>query len=530
MNFQSLLEKHVAAGPDRIAFFDQTRPWSYQDLSAEVNRIARVLHERGAVSGDRLALWLPNCVQWLAVFLACARLGITVVSVNTRFREHEVAYLLERGRCSLLVIWPEFKGLPFSQILAAIDPQLLGKLQAIIGVGNLDGLHASIPGLPLLAYDTQPALESLDAVASAADTASALVYTTSGTTSAPKLVLHTQAGLIAHGQSASAAYQIDSESVVLLAAPLCGAFGFSTAVCGLAAGAPLVSSPVFSAAETAQQILDYNVTHTYANNEFLDLLLKQVKDQAKPFPTLRYVGFASFTPSLDDLPERARDAGLPVAGLYGSSELQALVAGHRLDAPWDRRRKAGGTLSSPDGRVRAINVETGEVLPHGEVGMIEIKAPSLMAAYLDDPEASSKAITQDGYFRTGDLGLTVTEREFVFQGRNGDYLRLGGFLVNPMEIEQFIERLDGVKACQVVGCEYQGRMVPVAFVIPAPAHHVFEAEIIEKCMGAMARFKVPRRVATVGAFPVVESANSNKIQRSRLQQMAKELLATVPRE
>lgn len=530
MNFQSLLEKHLAAGPDRIAFVDQSRPWSYQDLSAEVDRIARVLHERGAASGDRLALWLPNCVQWLTVFLACARLGITVVSVNTRFREHEVGHLLERGRCSWLVVWPEFKGLPFSHILAAIDPQRLGKLQGIIGVGNLDGLQASIPGLPLVAYDTQPALESLDAVAPAADTAGALVYTTSGTTSAPKLVLHTQAGLIAHGQSASAAYQIDSESVVLLAAPLCGAFGFSTAVCGLAAGAPLVSSPVFNAAETTQQILDYNVTHTYANNEFIDFLLKQVKDQAKPFPTLRYVGFANFTPSLDDLPERARDAGLPVAGLYGSSELQALVAGQRLDAPWDRRRKAGGTLSSPDGRVRAINVETGEVLPHGEVGMIEIKAPSLMTAYLDDPEATSKAISQDGYFRTGDLGLTVSEREFVFQGRNGDYLRLGGFLVNPMEIEQFIEQVAGVKACQVVGCEHQGRIVPVAFVIPARAHEVFEADIIEKCMGAMARFKVPQRVATVDAFPVVESANSNKIQRTRLQQMAKELLATEPQE
>lgn len=524
MNFQSLLEQHVADGPLRIAFYDQVRPWSYQELSSEVDRIARVLHEQGATQGDRIALWMPNCIQWLVVFLASARLGITVVSVNTRFREHEVGQLLERSRCRWLAVWPKFKGLPFAQILATIDPKVLSKLQGILGVGDLESLRSSTPDLPLVPYDTQPTMKNLDNVAPAPDNAGALVYTTSGTTSAPKLVLHRQAGLIAHGRSAAAAYGINRDSVVLLAAPFCGAFGFSTAISGLAAGAPLVSSPVFSAGETVQQIQEYKVTHTYANNELIDLLLKQVQGQKQPFPSLKYVGFASFATSLEDLPERARDAGIPIAGLYGSSELQALVSGHRLDTPWEHRRVAGGTLASPNGRVRAISVESGEVLPHGEVGLIEIKAPSIMSEYLDNPEATAKAISSDGYFRTGDLGLTLNDREFVFQGRNGDYLRLGGFLVNPIEIESFIEQIDGVKACQVVGAEFNGRLVPVAFVIPDAGSDVSETAIVEKCLASMARFKVPQCVATVDAFPVVESANSNKIQRSRLQQMATELL------
>jgi len=170
-------------------------------------------------------------------------------------------------------------------------------------------------------------------------------------------------------------------------------------------------------------------------------------------------------------------------------------------------------------------VETGDALPHGQLGRIEIKAPSIMSEYLENPADTAKAIAHDGYFRTGDLGLTLNEREFVFQGRDGDYLRLGGFLVNPMEIESFIEQLEGVRACQVVGAEFQGRLVPVAFVIPNGSHDISEADIVEKCMGSMARFKVPQRVATVDAFPVTQSANSNKIQRSRLQQMAVELLA-----
>jgi fatty-acyl-CoA synthase len=528
MNFQSLLAQNVADRPQRIAFYDESRAWSYLELSGEVDRIARVLHEQGATDGDRLALWMPNCIQWLVVFLACARLGVTVVSVNTRFREHEVGQLLERGNCRWLAVWPDFKGLPFAQILAAIDPDVLAKLKGILGVGNLESLRSSTTCLPLVPYDSQPTLKSLDNVAPVADNAGALVYTTSGTTSAPKLVLHRQAGLIAHGTSAAVAYEIHRDSVVLLAAPLCGAFGFSTALSGLAVGAQLVSSPVFNAVETVRQIQEHKVTHTYANNELIDLLLKQVKGQTLPFPSLKYVGFASFATSLEDLPERARDAGLPIAGLYGSSELQALVTGHRLDTPWEHRRIAGGTLASPDGRVRAISVENEEVLPHGDVGLIEIKTPSLMSEYLDNPEATAKVISSDGYFRTGDLGWTLNEREFVFQGRNGDYLRLGGFLVNPIEIESFIEQFDGVKACQVVGAEYIGRLVPVAFVILDAEFDVSEATMIEKCIASMARFKVPQRIATVAAFPVVESANSNKIQRSRLQQMAKELLTNQP--
>lgn len=528
MNFHRLLQQHATAAPRRIALIDDGQPWSYSELTAEAERIAGLLHDAGARPGQRLALWMPNCVQWLVVFLGCARLGVTVVAVNTRFRENEVRQLLELGQCSWLAVWPEFKGLPFAEILAALDTPLLSRLQGILGVGALAALRERLPNARVLDYNQAVATDALNGVPPADEQAPALVYTTSGTTSLPKLVLHRQAGLIAHGATAARAYGIVSDSVVLLAAPLCGAFGFSTAVSGLAAGATLVSSAVFDAARTVQQVLNHGVTHTFANNELIDLLLRAAGTSAQPFPLLQYVGFASFAPALDDLQERARASGIPIAGLYGSSELQALVAGHRLETPWEHRRLAGGTLVAPEARVRAVDAETGRTLPHGETGLLEICAPSLMTEYLGNAEATAQATTADGYFRTGDLAFTLDERSFVFQGRRGDYLRLGGFLVNPMEIEQFIERQEGVKACQVVGAEFQGKLVPVAFAIPEPGVRIDEAAVLARCRNAMARFKVPQRLVEVDAFPVVKSANSNKIQRSRLQQIAAELLSALP--
>src|SRR3546814_20337287 len=86
-----------------------------------------------------------------------------------------------------------------------------------------------------------------------------------------------------------------------------------------------------------------------------------------------------------------------------------------------------------------------------------------MRGYLDNPEATRAALTADGYFKTGDLGYTLGPRQFVFQARLGDSLRLAGFLVNPAEIEHLVESLPGVRACQVVGAERQGKTVPYAF-------------------------------------------------------------------
>lgn len=524
MNFTLLLERHAAERPDAVAYYDVDQPMSYAELLAESNRIAALLHAQGARSGDRLALWLPNCPAWLATFMACARLGVTVISMNTRFRSREVGDLISRGKCRWLVMWPSFKGLPFRQILADVEPGLLAGLQGVMVVGESD-TSDPVPGVTTFRISDSAATDQLAKVPSPSDREYALVYTTSGTTSQSKLVVHDQRTLIRHGHNAARYFGIGRRDAVLLGAPLCGAFGFSSALAGLAVGAPLVSAPILNPEECAMQIRRFGVTHTFANNELLDRILDAGSDQTPPFPTLRVAGFASFAPSLDDLPERAERAGIRLVGLYGSSELQALVAGQPPEASLADRSRAGGCLVATDARVRARCIETDEILPHGEVGEIEIRSPSMMRGYLDNPEATEQAVDKEGYFRTGDLGHTINPQHFIFHARRGDFLRLGGFLVNPLEIETFIEGIEGVANCQVVGVAFGGKTVPVAFVIPEPGHTPKEAEIIARCKAQLAGFKVPQRVAIVDAFPVVESANSNKIQRGKLQEQALALLS-----
>lgn len=524
MDFSRLLNKHAIERPASIALHDDGRPVSYGELWQEARRMAALLYARGARPGDRMALWLPNCTAWLVIFLACARLGVTVVALNTRFRSREVGDIVSRSRSRWMAVWPTFKGLPFAEILQEVPAQELNAVEQVLVLGDLPATPL-VPGAEHFSYLEEAVRGTSCPPEMERGSDLALVYTTSGTTSRSKLVVHDQETLIAHGESVAAVQGIGETDAILMGAPFCGAFGFSAAVAGLAAGGALVSAPVLDATECARQIQRFNVTHTFANNELLDQILAAGQVLGYDFPSLRVAGFASFSPSLGDLPQRAERAGIAMIGLYGSSELQALVAAQDRSASLEARQQPGGCLADPRARVRARDMETGKILPYGELGEIEICSPSLMRGYLDDDMATRQAVDVDGYFRTGDLGHTVNERAFVFHARKGDYLRLSGFLVNPVEIERFIEEQEGVAACQVVGATHGGRSVPVAFIVAQPGCSVDELAVLAACKASLARFKVPHRAAAIDTFPVVESANSNKIQRTRLQEMANALLA-----
>lgn len=533
--FAEHLDALAARRPEATLLIDQDQPISAAQLRNQSRALASGLARIGVRPGHRVAVWLPNCAAWVESFLACAHLGALVLAVNTRFRALEVADILGRGQADWLVFWPGFKGIDFAGILAAVPASELTRLQGVIAVAEPDPNDvtasdatappaAFIPGKPTHRY--ADLMASQQPPPAAQGNAGVLCFTTSGTTSKPKFVLHDQQTLLRHGATVAQAFGYDEHSCVLASAPFCGAFGFATLAGGLAQGVPVVCAPVFNAAESADAMARYQVTHTYANNEALVGMMQAAP--ASAFASARLFGFASFTPALDNMLDLAREAGVPLTGLYGSSELIALVAGQPRDpAEGDvsARHQPGGTLIYPEARVRARDPETGQVLRHGQSGEIEILSPSLMQGYLDNPEATRNAVTDDGYFKTGDLGYTLTERQFVFQTRMGDSLRLSGFLVNPVEIEQVVETLPGVRACQVVGATRDGKIVPYAFVLLHDGAQADPAGWTAACKAAMAGFKAPVGFTVLDAFPSVESANSVKIQKHRLRDMAEAMLS-----
>ncbi|HEY1609294.1 MAG TPA: AMP-binding protein, partial [Paraburkholderia sp.] len=482
---------------DRPAFISDNRTLTFSAFRQRTARVAGGLSALGVRAGDRVLVWLPNVPAWLEVACACAQLGAIAIACNTRFRSTEVGDILERSRAKLLVFWPEFKSIPFVDILGEVPAAQLVSLETVVRYDDADWLHspgnapadagcAATPSGGRGAGQSR-ALERMREVsyrslldadppsATGADHEGAvqpdgnsgfLCFLTSGTTSRPKLALHSHAGIVQHAYDmAHALGYAEPEVRVLTMNPLCGVLGFNQALAALAAGVPQVLPLFFDAADVAGTIPRERITHALGIDEAFHRVFDRANSE-RPFPTLRVIGGGSYNGDYEALVRRAQTLGITAIGIYGMSEVGAVFACQRVDAPSVKRATAGGYPVSVEARVRARDPESGRLLPPDETGELEFSGPSRMLGYLDDPASTARAVTSDGFVRSGDIGSTHTDGSFSFVSRTGDALRLSGFLVSPLEIAGVLEAHPSVARCQIVGCTVAAVTRPVAFDIP----------------------------------------------------------------
>ena len=522
-----------SAAAARAALIERDRPIAGAQLADESARLAAGLKSLGIGRGDRVALWLPDLPAWLATFFACGRLGAIAVSVNTRFRASELADIVGRSGCRAIVFWPGFRNIDFAGILAEADPSAFGALTHAIAYEEHGGEGADEEAVPASLH-ARPVLRYRELLGHAPMTvdegtpeAGCVIFTTSGTTRAPKFVLHDQRTVLRHAHDVARAIGYTApDACVLLTAPLCGVFGFTNALAALAAPAPLVMRPVFDGEAAARAAIRYRVTHAHASDEMISRMLDAASGDPA-FPSARFFGYATFAPGHADLPQRAAARGLTLVGLYGMSEVHALCAFQSPSDPPERRWLGGGRLVAPEGRVRARDPATGALQPHGTAGELELSVPSRMVGYYGNPQATRDVSTDDGFLRTGDLGYTIDERSFVFLARMGDTLRLGGFLVSPAEIEETLLAHPAVAAAQVVGVETSTGFKAFAFVIPRDRDSFDEQALIAHCAARIAKFKVPVHVRPIDVFPVTPGANATKIQKAKLRELAQAVIGSV---
>jgi fatty-acyl-CoA synthase len=501
---------------------------SHDSLLGHIASAARALGAAGVGRGDVVGVWLPNGADYLAVEFAAAGLGAAVLGINTRYGVFELSHLLTTARPKAVVLPGRFLDLDFKGRLAEAfaaarqaEPDLAapavllaGAEGAALGGFDLGGGAAAL----VLAADGPPMADAGEA------DAPVNYFTTSGSTGAPKLAGHGQGSVTLHAAAAAEAFGMRAGDMVLGVLPFCGVFGFNTAMSALSVGATLLIDPVFEPAAMLAAMSEFGVTHAFGGDDLFGRLMETWRAAPVPLPRFRRGGIAEFEGRAAAIGTWARETfGAELGGLYGSSELFALMALRPVQADMAAQVKGGGRPVSSRIEVRIADPESGAVLGLGAQGELQVRGYNRLCHYLGNPEATRKAITDDGWFRTGDLASDDGDGCFTYLCRNSDALRLRGFLVEPAEIEQFLTSHPGVDTARVVGVRTEHGDAPFGFVT-ASDPSLTGAALLAHCKGRLAAFKIPVRVEILDTFPVTAGTNGAKIKTEELKRMAREAM------
>jgi fatty-acyl-CoA synthase len=329
---------------------DATGTLDRQAFDQCVLRAAAGLCKAGVGAGTRVALWLPNSAGYLATIFACARLGALAVHINTRFRSAEVGNLLRRSRAAALVTDWNFAPVDFPAILASLAIEDRAHLRCVLAIRAPIGVTelADVPVLPLEC----PAGEAGRDAATAETPC--LTFTTSGTTSGPKLVLHDQQAIAGHAVDVARRIGLDAPDAVLLGAvPFCGTFGNAAAMAAIAGGAHIVCQAQFDGTQAAALIREHRVTHLVGGDDMFGRIA--AVSGGLSFDSVRFSGFAAFHSTAASSIAAAEAVGLRPRGLYGSSEVQALFS----IAEGNNRLLGGGVPVSAQARLAVRDPEIG---------------------------------------------------------------------------------------------------------------------------------------------------------------------------
>ena len=508
------------------ALVDGERGLTYTQLAPEVDRYARGFVAAGVGAGDRVAVWAPNCAEWMLAALGLLRAGAVLVPLNTRFKGGEAAYIVRNAGVTTLLTVRGFLGADYPAMLAGEDTGRLGRIVLLHDEG---GKATGEPtGMPVVGLDDflaagdgiEPAATAARAAGVQPGDVSDIIFT-SGTTGHPKGVVATHAQTLRTFGTWSSIVGLAAGDRYLVVNPFFHTFGYKAGILAcLMAGATVVPEPVFDPMAVMERIAAERITVLPGPPTLYQMLLADPRRPGYDLSSLRLgVTGAAVVPV--ELVRAMRDElGFgTVLTAYGLTESCGTVTMCRRSDPAEIVAATSGR-AIPDLEVRAV--AEGKEVPPGEPGEIVVRGYTVMSGYWGNEEATAEAIDSDGWLHTGDVGVLDTAGNVTITDRVKDMYVVGGFNAYPAEIEAILRGNDAVAQVAVVGVpdERMGE-VGCAYVVPAATagEHVDPEDLGRAILGwsraTMANYKVPRSVVVVDALPLNASGKVLKRELRR---------------
>ena len=432
--------------------------YTFGEIDARSNRMARALAARGLTKGDRLCVYLANSIEMIDLYLACIKTGVIFVPINILYRDREMSHILSDAEPKLLVTAAEVPALVAEAALQSGDK------------------------LPEAAID--------------GDDTAALVYT-SGTTGVSKGAMLTHNNFAGNGASLIQAWKITPADRLLLAPPLFHVHALGNGLhCWLQAGCRMRLLERFDRTTAVEQFLDFQPTLFFGVPAMYVRLLDTPPEQAREIGQRMRLFVCGSAPLPAQILEEFRTLfGHTILERYGMTETLM-----NMSNPYEGERRPGSVGLPLPGVIAKIVGPDGIPVAEGETGELWLQGPNVFAGYWKREEATRAAFVDD-WFKTGDIASRSADGYITLSGRKSDLIISGGFNIYPREIEEFLMEQPEVEEAAVVAEADRVRgEIPVAYIVwkkgsgdPGPLEM--------RCREKLASFKIPRRFESIEKLP-----------------------------
>ncbi len=503
-------ERTVRAHGDREALVEVAggRRWTWAELDAAVDALARGLLAAGLERGDRLGVWAPNCAEWTIAQYATAKTGVILVNVNPAYRTHELAYAVNQSGMRLLLAMTSFKTSDYRSMVEQVRDECPALERVVfVDTADWDALVAEGAEVPAGAVAERMAvLDPGDPIN---------IQYTSGTTGRPKGATLSHRNILNNGYFTTELINLGPEDRLCIPVPFYHCFGMVMGNLGCTSHGTtmVIPAPGFDPEATLRTIADERCTGVYGVPTMFIAMQNHPTFAEHDLSSLRTGIMAGSICPIEVMKRCITEMHMSeVAIAYGMTETSPVSCQTRADDDLDRRTASIGRVH-PHLEIKVVDPVSGETVERGRTGELCTRGYSVMLGYWEEPEKTAEAIDADGWMHTGDLAEMRPDGYCNIVGRMKDMVIRGGENVYPREVEDFLYTHPDVEDVQVIGVpdEKYGEELCAWIKMKAGTDPLDAAAVRAFCDGRLSHYKIPRYVMVVEEFPMTVTGKVRKV-------------------